>query len=253
MRLKVSFGEKEEVVEISRDYRRYFISFIKSVFERSGKYQELYFYKKLKPFTFSVFLGDKFEIIEENKNDKIIVNSPFNLIFSTGDLEIFSFFYNGLLDMKKENLGLRLKNSNFPIRDISLDKFIKIKKDRAIFKNVGICILTNPDESAKDFEKWFITPKDDLEKFNQVLNIRMLQKYEIIKGKKIEAEIEFIPLERESIKEVYVKHYGGYLKGFKGVFILKSHPEMLQFIYDYGLGVRTGQGFGLLEVIKVGG
>ncbi|MEN3045122.1 MAG: CRISPR-associated endoribonuclease Cas6 [Candidatus Hydrothermales bacterium] len=53
-----------------------------------------------------------------------------------------------------------------------------------------------------------------------------------------------------SIEEVYVKHYGGFLKGFKGVFILESSPWMLQFIYDFGLGVRTGQGFGLLELIS---
>ncbi|MEN3046978.1 MAG: CRISPR-associated endoribonuclease Cas6 [Candidatus Hydrothermales bacterium] len=43
---------------------------------------------------------------------------------------------------------------------------------------------------------------------------------------------------------------GGFLKGFKGVFILESSSWMLQFIYDFGLGVRTGQGFGLLELIS---
>ncbi|MEM7819043.1 MAG: CRISPR-associated endoribonuclease Cas6 [Candidatus Aenigmatarchaeota archaeon] len=116
---------------------------------------------------------------------------------------------------------------------------------------MGICILINPNKSAKNLKEWFIILEDDLKRFNEVLNIRMLQKYEIIKGKKIEAEIEFIPLEGESIKEIYVKHYGGDLKGFKGVFLLKFHLDMLQFIYDYGLGVKTGQGFGLSEVEEI--
>jgi len=249
MRLKVTFGEREEIIEISRDYRRFLISFIKSVFAQSGKYEALYSKKNLKPFTFSVFLGERFTIPEEADKEKITVSSPFHLIFSTGDLEIFSSFYNGLLDMKKKGLGLSFGNSIFPISGLFLNRFIKIGGSSAVFKSLGICILTNPEEKAKDFRRWYITPKDDLEKFNYVLNLRMHQKYELLTGRRLQTEIEFIPLGDDSIKEICVRHYNGYLRGFKGQFILRSHPEMLQFIYDYGLGVRTGQGFGLLEVV----
>jgi CRISPR-associated endoribonuclease Cas6 len=52
------------------------------------------------------------------------------------------------------------------------------------------------------------------------------------------------------MKEVLVKHYNGYVRGFKGVFELSGSPEILQFVYDYGFGIRTGQGFGLLELVK---
>lgn len=251
MRLKVSFGERKEIIELNRDYRRHFISFIKSVFAQSGMYEALYSKKNLKPFTFSVFLGERFAMPEDVEKEKIIVSSPFHLIFSTGDLEIFASFYNGLLNMKKNGLGLRFNNNIFPINGLFLNRFTKIKSSSAVFKSVGICILTNPEEKAKDFKKWYITPKDDLEKFNYVLNLRMRQKYEILTGRRLQAEIELIPLGDDSIKEICVKHYNGYLRGFKGQFILKSHPEMLQFIYDYGLGVRTGQGFGLLEVVEM--
>ncbi|MEO0290630.1 MAG: CRISPR-associated endoribonuclease Cas6 [candidate division WOR-3 bacterium] len=251
MRLKIIFGERGDPFNISRDYRRYFISFIKKVFEKSGKFDEFYSSKRLKPFAFSVFLGNQFELIEESEDEKIKVNPPFNMIFSTGDFEIFSIFYNGLLDIKKENSGITLKNKIFQIKDISLNKIVKINEDSAVFKTVGICILTDPEENSENFDKWFIVPSEkNIEKFNQVLEKRMLKKYEMINQKKIETKIELIPLKGESIKEIYVKHYGGYLKGFKGVFTLKSDPCMLQFIYDYGLGVRTGQGFGLLEIVK---
>jgi len=53
-----------------------------------------------------------------------------------------------------------------------------------------------------------------------------------------------------SIEEVLVKHYGGYVRGFLGEFKLHTdNPEVLKFVYQYGLGVRTGQGFGYLEVV----
>lgn len=31
---------------------------------------------------------------------------------------------------------------------------------------------------------------------------------------------------------------------------MKGDPWVLQFLYDYGLGVRCGQGFGILEIVK---
>lgn len=265
MRLKIVIGEKVGSFKIPRDYRKYFIfiSFIKSVFTETSRFDEIYGGKKIKPFTFSVFLGDEFEIKEENFK----INPPFNFIFSTGDMEIFSHFYNGVLKMKKEGKGLILgKNKIFPVKEIYLEKNLKIKTNCAIFKTIGVCILNNPDESAKNFEKWFITPNsEDIDKFNEILEKRMIEKYERINGRKIQTKITLTPLsdtllfirqgrlsesfKDKSIRDVYVKHYNGFLKGFKGIFYLESEPSMLQFIYDYGLGIRTGQGFGLLELI----
>ncbi|MEN3045123.1 MAG: hypothetical protein ABDH37_07930 [Candidatus Hydrothermales bacterium] len=183
MQLKIVFGDKGEPLSITRDYRRYFISFIKGVFTKSKKFEEIYSVKKLKPFTFSVFLGNEFEMIDDVEDKKLIVNSPFNLIFSTGDMEIFSYFYNGVLQIKKENGGLKLNKKLFPIKDILLNKNTKIKSSCAIFKTVGICVLNNPEEDPKNFEKWFIVPdEENLEKFNKILQKRMLEKYEIIRG-----------------------------------------------------------------------
>ena len=248
MRLKIIFGKKDVPLEISRDYRRYFISFLKKVFTKSGEFENLYSFKKLKPFTFSIFLGDKFEMIEDKEEKMVKVVPPFNLVFSTGDLKIFTNFYNGVLDLKNEKEGVHLEGKNFPIEEILLEKNVKINTDTIIFKTAGICVLTDPDEDAKDFERWFIVPcQENIEKFNEVLEKRTLEKYRIIIGEKINTKIKFIPLKT---KEIYVKHYDGFLKGFKSVFVLQSHPQILQFVYDYGLGVRTGQGFGLLEIIK---
>jgi CRISPR-associated endoribonuclease Cas6 len=40
------------------------------------------------------------------------------------------------------------------------------------------------------------------------------------------------------------------MSAFVGTFKLKSEPEILQLIYDVGLGVRRSQGFGMLEVVR---
>lgn len=274
MRLKITIGdESSSFIKISRDYRRYFVAFTKSAFEKSGIFSELYQKKELKPFTFSVFLGKNFTPVDEEKGKDIIIKPPFYFLFSSGNSHIFSNFYNGILEMKKRREGVILSDSkSIPVKKIDLEKNVKIKERCVIFKTLGICILTNPEENARNFEKWFVVPSEEnLKYFNKILEKRMIEKYEIINGKKIDTRIIFTPLSQneltvlirqgkvsyesfystgKSIKEVYVKHYNGFLKGFKGVFLLESHPEMLQFIYDYGLGVRTGQGFGLIEMVK---
>lgn len=269
MRLKITLGEKGEDVRIGIDYRRYFMSFVKGIFARSGIFSDLYSDKKIKPFTFSVFLGNDFEILDREKVKDITAKLPFNFIFSTGDPVIFTHFYNGALEMKKESQGISFPGGKvIPIKDILLSQTVKINTSCCIFKTVGICVVTDKEAKAKDFGKWYCTPdEDNLERFNEVLESRMLEKYERIKGKGLNTQVKFTPISKKEMKifirqgkinpsfgvkpinEVYVKHYNGFIKGFKGVFYLESHPEMLQFIYDYGLGVRTGQGFGLLEVI----
>lgn len=269
MRLKITFGEKEKDIKIGIDYRRYFMSFIKSIFEQSGIFSELYSDKKIKPFTFSVFLGNDFEILDMGEDKDIKAKPPFNFIFSTGDPVIFIHFYNGALEIKKKNQGVNLPGGEvIPIKDISLPQSVKINTSCCIFKTVGVCVVTDKNAKAKDFDKWYCTPdKENLERFNEVLEDRILEKYERIKGERLNTRVKFTPVSEaemeifirqgkinpsfgvKPINEVYVKHYGGFIKGFKGVFYLESEPEILQFIYDYGLGVRTGQGFGLLEVI----
>lgn len=68
--------------------------------------------------------------------------------------------------------------------------------------------------------------------------------------------MEFIPI---NLKKQVVKHT---LKGFRektgkpymtfttfqGCFKLKGHPQDLQTLYQIGIGLRTGQGFGMVEV-----
>ena len=62
-------------------------------------------------------------------------------------------------------------------------------------------------------------------------------------------EVNIFKFQGLKVKKTYVKHYGGYLKCFLGKFkIVTDNEEILKFIYDFGMGLRTGQGFGYLEV-----
>ena len=66
-------------------------------------------------------------------------------------------------------------------------------------------------------------------------------------SQRIKGSVELLPLE---LKRVVVKHMGTYHTGFKGIFELSSSSKMLQFLYDAGIGIRTSQGFGMLELVS---
>ncbi|MCM8811421.1 MAG: hypothetical protein NC917_07255, partial [Candidatus Omnitrophica bacterium] len=123
--------------------------------------------------------------------------------------------------------------------------------DKVLFRTIGVSVLTDPDKSADDFKNWYIIPeKENLERFNEVLRKRTEEKLKFLKGIDKKINLEFSFLSESSLFETVIPHYDGYVRGFRGRFILKGDIEVLQFLYDFGFGVRTGQGFGLLEVIK---
>ncbi len=97
MRINIKLGEKGEEIFIERDYRRYFISFLKSVFKKGCIFEEIYSAKREKPFTFSVFLGKNFESAEHKGKEKFKVKTPFHFFFQQEILPFLQLFIMGFL------------------------------------------------------------------------------------------------------------------------------------------------------------
>ncbi len=247
MRFRINFISDKKI-QFSKDIniRSVFISFIKKTFENENKllYNSLFSIKKARPYVFSPYFGEGFKEKE--------IGKEISFIFSSGDFSIFSAFWNGLLALKEKGLDyIKIKENKFSVQDITLLPAKKIKSNQVVFKTVGISVLTAPSAKANDFKKWYIIPeKENIERFNEILRKRTAERLKFIKGVEKEVKLEFLFFEKKPIIETIVPHYNGYVRGFRGNFILKGDIEVLQFLYDYGLGVRTGQGFGLLDIVK---
>lgn len=226
MRLKVYFQLKKiHSGFFEKDYRFYFASFINEILDLS---------KDPKPFVFSVKICK-----EKAKAD---------LIFSTGEEEIFSTFQNKVLEIKEQKKEIKTGLSKLSISEIlSLEK-VSFNSDFALFKT-EICILTNPNASPDDFHRWFCVPED--ENFQEVFEKRTLQRYQMIKGVRISDKIEIDTKQSETI---YVNIYDGeeefLVRGFTGIFGIRAKPYLLNFIYDYGIGIHTSRGFGLSYILQ---
>ncbi|HOK56580.1 MAG TPA: CRISPR-associated endoribonuclease Cas6 [bacterium] len=245
MRFYIQFISNKEV-KVPSNIRSFFISFIKKVFENTDKllYSSLFNSKKAKPYVFSPYFGEEFK---EGKIGKDI-----SFIFSSGDFSLISSFWNGILLLKEKKLDyIEIEGEKFNLNNIKLLPNKKIIGNEVIFKTIGISVLTDPEVSAKDFKNWYIIPeKDKIERFKDVLRKRTEERIKYIKGIEKKIELEFSIPEEATNSDTVVPHYDGYVRGFRGIFCLKGEPEILQFLYDYGFGVRTGQGFGLLEIVK---
>lgn len=259
MRIKINLLS-DKPSSLPLDFRRYFMSFIKSIFCKTGCFEKAYETKKAKPFVFSLWLGKDFSIEKKDIN----LDKNINFLFSSGDNYIVTNFYNGLIVKKNNNETFSLGQTRYKIEKVSLLPIRKITSNKILCRTVGISVVTKPNGDAKDFNKWYITPCNDLLSFNNALKMRVNERYKYIKGEEKNFNIELKPLNDDELNvlkfikktdnikgldEIVVKHYDGYLKGFKGFFWLEGDIEALEFVYDFGLGVRTAQGFGMIELI----
>ncbi|MFN8673046.1 MAG: CRISPR-associated endoribonuclease Cas6 [Candidatus Sericytochromatia bacterium] len=232
------------------------------------KYKDdLYAKKNPRPFCYSVSFPPQKEIKEGILQiDSKFTNIPTKVFYfdnmypllniSSSDFAFLMNLHNGLLKLKKfnfssdedmlvdgEKIELILESS------IAINK-PEIKNDEIVFKTLSPILIQDVND------KQLLPNNDDfINQLNQIQN-------RIFLNKNIKSEPLYQPLEFTSVKinKKIVKHTLKefrektgkpfmFLTCFDGIFKLKGHPKDLELIYNMGLGNRTSQGFGMLEVL----
>lgn len=249
-------------------YRNKFMSLIKEALKQSDRAYKEWLYpdkesersKVAKPFCFSVTLPKAKEVKREPiKIDEAFVvedlvfnfeeNSYISLIVSSFDHEFVVNLYNGVIAKRVFDFpdGFILT-----FRNAILLKEKRLEKDFALLKTLSpILIETNEGKP--------LLPINDLEAFNREFNAIHDRILRDIRGYGLRESLRFSPLE---IEKQVVKHT---LRGFRektgkpymtltcfeGCFELRGNPEDLQALYQIGIGLRTGQGFGMVDVVSM--
>lgn len=246
-------------------YRNRFISLIKEALKKSDKSfkEKLYPEEKsettkiVKPFCFCVLMPAR----REPKKEKILIdsnlevedtvfyfneNSYISWLISSSDYEFIANLYNGLLELKSFDFCRNLKLHR---KRIHLLREKPIKGESVAMKTLCPVLIETKDENP-------VLPDDNLDIFNTEFNAIHDRILKDIRGSGLKRELKFKPIE---IKKRVVKHT---LKGFRektgkpymtltcfeGSFKLSGDPEDLRLLYQIGIGLRTGQGFGMVEV-----
>ncbi len=233
-----------------KDYRSGILSLIKKAIThtRPELYEVYYSRWRLKPFTFAVYFPE----MKGSHNGGFDVGSKLRLTISTSSLELGTHLYNGFLSPALKNYQLFQTQSEYATtlerKRISLLPATRIHSTDVVFKTASPVLVNQKRENKTD---WYLLPWDDgfLDSLRFIVNETAK---EFLRGYN-DVSVEFDPMGEEakkSIKRKVITHYNQSMSTMVGVFKLKSDPEVLQLIYDVGLGVRRSQGFGMLEVVK---
>ena len=232
MRLQVVYNLDNQ--KLSVEYRRAFASLLKEAIKQASPICFDRYYSRLhtlKPFTFSLFFPD----LTGKDGDDFDVGSKVILYFSTSSRDLIAYVYNGILKIHEYPIF----ENKAKLCSVFLRPRITITKDRVKFKTMAPVLV-----NTKGNPNWYLLPGE--KRFEEGLNFSVR---EICRAflELPEAAVEFLPIE---IRRKVVRHYNMHMQGFVGIFELRGRPEVLNLLYQVGLGMRRSQGFGMLEVVQ---
>jgi len=223
MRFRLDFLTTKK--ELPIEYRKSVMSFIKKYTEQANEsiYKEYYDSCKKKNFSFAAHIPN----LIINKDKILKEDFTFSILFTTSDIKLYYFFINAFQLAKYK--PFKLENDNqMVLTHIQEINEPKIMQTVVVFKTkTPVCILKH-EKGKTDV---YYTSKD-----NAFLKI-LKEKY----------NIEFFDIKT---KKVVVKHQGLTFETTSGIFMLKGNIKDLTKVYENGLGNRTGQGFGLLNLLS---
>lgn len=240
MRLKADFTMSTDWMV--KDYRGIFIALIKSVFMEYDPVLNTNLYgteeqkrKVNKPFTFSV----RFPQYKGIGGNRMLCGNKISLLFSSNEETLVTAFCNGLKAKPKIKIG-----ENYPItfelQYIQLLPLKRIQTNKVLFRTISP-ILVNDKGNNLDY----LSPvrPEFTRAFTEIIAIQANNFH-------VSCTEEMIDFEIKAMKKLPLSHYNQTMTSWLGEFVLEAPANVLQLVYDTGIGVRRSQGFGMLEIIK---
>jgi CRISPR-associated endoribonuclease Cas6 len=210
-----------------------------------------------KPFTFSLILPKGFKVTRKEK-DTFFELSPANDLFeiriSSSD-EIFSQkLYEGLSQEKEIVLGDGVIGK---IKNIFSYEYGPFNAASLKIKFLSPLLLEDKEGKPLFSEEETELTEEKSEMFNSVLNEVENLKCKTLNTRKLKAVLELISINsKKRVVKHFVREFKAqtgkemmYFTTLDGTFILNGDMDDLNDLALRGIGLRTGQGFGMFEVL----
>jgi len=251
--MRISIKLKLHQNEIPIYYRTALVSYLKKLMEDTP-YFDLYYNRRFpKPFTFAVYLP-----LRKVEGDKIFLNpTPIGETFITWNLSFADpklglTIVSRMLKVREYNWRDQMKFEVLSI-DPREEKFPE-GKTKVIFKTLSPVLVRKRDKDGKrrtiEIDKLCPQHNEECKEFEEEFN-RVQERifktlgypYRWIKIKPIEPK-------GEAIRTIWSNTDGKIVKilAYSGLFELEGPSEVLKLLYQKGLGEKTAEGFGMVEV-----
>lgn len=104
-----------------------------------------------------------------------------------------------------------------------------------------LCVYT----TSQSGKRRFFSPED--EEFCRSAEKNLISKYEAFYGHPTDGAIRLEPLAVSPGDKCVTKYKGWYVTGYRGQYRLSAPPEVIDFAYHTGLGVKNSAGFELFH------
>lgn len=242
MRFRLDFTLEKN--ELPLNYRKVFMSFIKSALTKcnNGEYFQRYYKDTIqKDFTYAIILPTpKF-----TKDNIVLENNSFKVIMSADDSHKTGFLlFQAFVPLKYKKIKIAGDNtmqlSNLTIMNQ------KVITDSKVYMRTTtgapLCIRNHCRETNRDE---YVSIEN--ENFEQQLNDAL--KRQLSENGMNQEKINALNVKVIDGKKVVIKHYC-YIDCTACVLEVSGDPLILQYIYDNGILSRRAEGFGMLDLIE---
>lgn len=193
-------------------------------------------------------LDDKEHEGYSHSNGKVFKSMNFKIAYIDHEIQI-QFV---ALDKENEKIiaqkilmeGLKLGEIHIVQTELSLtDRHYKVETSIT----VGGFVCTNIQDGIRGKKKIYLEPKSD--KFQEILYMNTLEKYEALFGKPYEGELH-IRLINQKPRERIFYYSKGVMKAWYAVYKIEANTDMLTMILDTGMGANCMKGLGFVEKIQ---
>lgn len=195
--------------------------------------------RSFKLFTFSRLNG-RYEINKEKGSIKFFDQISMTISSPVG--EFCNSVANGMLTRRWLEIGSNLvEATNMLVRQHTADRHeVRI---RTLSPVVAYSTLLRPD--GRKYTCYFQPGEPD---YDRIISSNLRKKYEAYYNE--EAPMGDVKVEKISQVKMHVMNYKNtVIKGYSGKLQLSGPKELLQMAVDTGLGSKSSQGFGCVEVI----
>lgn len=244
--------------KIPTNYRRSFSSLIKEAINKGDNTRKLYenYFgdrkkNKTKPYTFSLYIHNPKKLMEQNKNYLLTDSNKLNFHFSSIDYNLSTAVYNGLLQISKDNYkaknnksnGYKLFNHSIGIRDFYLKLDEQIQTTKALFKILSPIVIRKLENRKGN---GYVTFMD--KEFTKMLYHSVKNSAQNFISQDYKLEESELKVNLKDPEKVGVYHYTEVIPATTGMIEIEAPINVLQLIYDVGIGARRSQGFGMLDL-----
>lgn len=238
----VPYKNDADLLMLPFDFRRHFISLLKTFLHESELYSRFTSEQSgYSPYVFSIRFNKILAI--DTEKQEVQIRPPVYMIISSGFYEVITEIVNASISMRKADkpliLGLKLEH-------VDILPNYKIDTPETEFRFSGHAAFRGKEDYLDG---------SDMHLLEESINKHLINKYVFFNQLPLTLQDNYqlnaiSIMESSSYKKGVCHHYGGLITTLQGSIHLKGDKRTLQFLYDFGIGVRTGQGFGLLEVVK---